>query len=93
MSDEENKTQKPQIWNGVQHDNKCVSNWVDKDGAYFALYSDVKSGLPNVAISALTNGDTNLQILIDGKPKIVDLKKLYALLRLYEIIQGIPEEM
>lgn len=70
---EENKYK----WTGSDNGVSCVSSWVDTEGAHLGLYADHRKGTPcDIALSARLDGQLLLQILVDGKPKIIDLKKL-----------------
>lgn len=68
----------PEIkWSGADNGASCVSNWVDETGAHIGLYADKRKGKPcDIALSATLDGQLLLQIMVDGKPNIINLKKL-----------------
>jgi len=63
-------------WVGASNSVSLVSCWVDDDGAHIGLYRDQRASAPcDVAISANVDGSVTLQVMADGKPVVVDLRK------------------
>lgn len=68
------------IWSGASNGISCASVWVDDRGAYIGLYADVRTDKHcRVAVAATRDGQTSLQVLVDGQIEIINLADVVRL--------------